>query len=115
MKGVYISLHPDVLEGYILIYFAIDFHLTVFHRKVLRVNDKNGNILFMIIPTLPQDLRLLLVAKLSLLWPDQFKNIDSEFLGIEHLFECLHFSIYNRFSVDVSDLLILFYFILISS
>ena len=48
----------------------------------------------------------MLVAKLSLLWPKEFKDIDSEFLGIEHLFECLHFSIYNRFSVDVRELLI---------
>jgi hypothetical protein len=60
----------------------------------------------MIIPTLPEDIRSILVAKLSLLWPEEFKDIDSEFLGVEHLFECLHFSIYNRFSVDVSDSLI---------
>ena len=103
-NDIYISVQSDVLEGYFFISF-IRYTINHFYRKVLRVNDKNGDILFMIIPTMPQAIRDMLVAKLSLLWPNEFKDIDSEVLGIEHLFECLHFSIYNRYSINVSCLL----------
>ncbi|KDR70585.1 hypothetical protein GALMADRAFT_144489 [Galerina marginata CBS 339.88] len=73
---------------------------SILGNKVLRIDDKNGNLLLLLIPTMPENLREFLVSNLEVLWPDHFKVMDTSEEGLLHLFDCLHFTFYNCFSTQ---------------
>jgi len=70
-------------------------------RKTLRINDKYGGIIVIIVSGMPTSIRDTLPDKINVLWPQHFKIVDTELMGIEHQFLCTHFSIYTRYAPQV--------------
>ena len=73
------------------------------HRKPLRINDKNGNMLVIIDPTMPDSMRGELVDRMFLVFEQDFKFVDTEKEGFSNMFPSMHYSLYNRYSVQVSQ------------
>jgi len=70
-------------------------------RKTLRVNDKYGGIVVIIMSGMEKSMRDPLPDKINVLWPQHFKVVDTKISGIEHHFQCTHFSIYTRYAPQV--------------
>ncbi len=89
VKWVYGSFF-DVNHNYLIISFPL--------RKRLMVRDKTGNMLFLLIPDLPEYLRRPLLYHLELVYKDSLKPTNSR---QEDGFGALHFTFYNRYSSQV--------------
>lgn len=66
-------------------------------RKNLRINDVKGDLIALVLPNMPEELRSTLLSKLRLVY-SSLKIVDSEAEGIDNSFSSFHFSYYNRFS-----------------
>jgi len=70
--------------------------------KVLCINDKFGNQVLLVDPTMPNHLKRNIMTFLLTIFPDILKDTDSRQAGINFTYQCLHFTIYNQFSTQVS-------------
>lgn len=76
--------------------------LKYFFRNVLRINDAKEDLIALVLPNMPEELRFTLLSKLRLVY-SSLKTVDSEVEGADNLFFSSHFSYYNRYSNRVSD------------
>ena len=74
----------------------------------VRVNDGNGDVMFIVIPDMPDDIRKPLLNDLELSHPGVLELIDSEKIGEKAKFQHIHYQYWNRYHVNVS-----FYFFFI--
>ena len=58
--------------------------------------------LLIIDPTMPSDLRDPLVDRMSVVFPRDFKSVDTEAEGYANAFPSMHYTWYNRYSIQVS-------------
>jgi hypothetical protein len=86
-------------------YTLVDPHL--FPDKNLRINNCNGGLTALLVPTMPDELRKPVLAVVRRLFSPHVKSTDSSLEG-ENGFLTYHFSVYNRFSQQVSIFFILF-------
>jgi len=70
----------------------------------VRVNDKNGDVMFLVIPDMPDHIRKPLLNDLELAHPDVIDNIDSKESGEKAKFQHIHYQYWNRYHINVSDL-----------
>ncbi|CAA7263141.1 unnamed protein product [Cyclocybe aegerita] len=73
----------------------ISFDPVILENKILHVKDKNGGLLLLYVPNMKEEMRETLLDRVECVWPDLVKNVDTENEGMDHLFDCLHFSMYN--------------------
>lgn len=59
-----------------------------------------GQVLLLLVPTMPDELRNRLFDRLCSIFPEEFKFMDSS--TSNGTFPCTYFTIYNRYSVQVS-------------
>ena len=85
-------------EFYLYIFFLILIH---FIRRMLRINDAKKDLIALILPNMPEELRSTLLAKLRLVYPS-LKTVKSKAEGLHNYFYSFHFSYYNRYSNRVS-------------
>lgn len=71
-------------------------------RKALRINDMNGNMLLIVNPTLPAKTRSALIDRMFLVFDEDFKIVKTAEEGFDNMFPSMHYSHYNRYSVQVS-------------
>ncbi len=83
-------------HGYL--YFLM---LTSLIRNILRINDAKNDLIALILPNMPEELRSTLLSKLHLVYPS-LKTTDSAAEGPDNDFFSFHFSYYNRYSNRVS-------------
>lgn len=67
----------------------------------LRINDKNGDVIMIVFPDLPEDKRSRLLLLLKAIFPDLVKFTDSEKDGSEFAFLAAHFQFWNVYSTQV--------------
>ncbi|KIM44289.1 hypothetical protein M413DRAFT_25716 [Hebeloma cylindrosporum] len=79
----YIKLLHKILEG-----------------QQVRVNDKNGDVMFIVIPDMPDDIRNPLLNDLELAHPDVLQAIDSKAGGEKAKFQHIHYQYWNRYHVN---------------
>lgn len=101
----FIRITSALLQGYSLLssFFRCEQvdHLLPY-RKPLRINDVKGRMLVIIDPTLPDNIRHALVDRMFLVFDKDFKPVDTEAEGFDNMFPSMHYSHYNRYSVQVS-------------
>lgn len=68
----------------------------------LRVNDVEGNLLFLIMPSVPQEIVQGFLDKLELIYPGSLQETDSERLGPNHKFDVIHYNWWFRYAPRVS-------------
>jgi hypothetical protein len=66
-----------------------------------RLNDKYGNILAIIIKTMPISMKDRLLTNIKVIFPGDLKYTDSFKEGFNNQFPCAHYTWYNRFSKQV--------------
>src|ERR1700733_3560042 len=67
----------------------------------LRINEKDGSLLALIIPTMPDYIRNSLLDNLNTIFSGALHNTDTKAEGINNFFEALHLSWYNRYLTNV--------------
>lgn len=76
------------------------------YRRTLKLVDKNGDLVFLVIPhgheVLKEKLSILM-KEIEALFPGELKHTDSRAPGYQFL--ALHYSYYNRYHESVSKLL----------
>lgn len=75
--------------------------LTVLNRRMIRINEQDGSLLALIIPTMPTSIRKHLLDNFMTVFPGKLKTTDTQAEGEGYFFECLHLSWYNRYSTKV--------------
>lgn len=65
---------------------------------MLRINDKNRNLVALLCSTMPQDIRVNLMRDLNTIYTDAIRAKDTRAQGEMNDFESIHFSYYNRYS-----------------
>jgi hypothetical protein len=70
-------------------------------RNKLMIKDKDGEVLVLVLPDLPEVLRKPLVQHLQLAFNNRLKFTDSKEAGETGEFEALRFTHYNRYSARV--------------
>ena len=77
--------------------------LLIFYRQMLRINDKNKNLMAIILPNMPKNLRCNLLKDLGTLYPNlAYIDTATEPERIKESFVATHFSYYNRYSNKAS-------------
>ncbi|KAF6749075.1 hypothetical protein DFP72DRAFT_1073634 [Ephemerocybe angulata] len=66
--------------------------------RTLRIDDKNGDWLFIALPDMPDSIREPVLELMELLFPGLIRELDTNSEGIDQQFESLHFSFYNRYA-----------------
>jgi hypothetical protein len=69
------------------------------YRRALRINDIKGQVLLLMVPTMPDEIRNGLFHRLCSIFPEEFKHMDSS--TSNGTFPCTYFTMYNRYSVQV--------------
>ena len=72
-----------------------------FNSKILRINECDESLLVFIIPTMPEEIRKLLLDDLSSLFPGRLIEMDTKDEGVDNFFPTLHLSWYNRYCTKV--------------
>ncbi len=67
------------------------------------VNERGGDMLLLILPDVPTELKEPLVRQLQLTFNERMTFTDSHKEGEEFCFETYHFTHYNRYSARVRD------------
>src|SRR5882762_343360 len=75
----------------------------------VRINDKNGDVMAIIIPDMPADIREPLLNDLELAHPGVLKVMDSKKEGAKAKFQHVHYQYWNRYHVNVSFFTLLLY------
>ncbi|KAF8952215.1 hypothetical protein BDZ97DRAFT_1931131 [Flammula alnicola] len=70
---------------------------------ILKIKDKNGDVVVVVDPTMPSGMRGRLPDRLSLTFSDDFKWTDTAAEGISNRFPTCHCDNYNRYSVQGDD------------
>jgi hypothetical protein len=65
---------------------------------MIQINKKDGSLLALVIPTMPDSIRRPLLNNLITVFPRKLENTNSEAEGIDNFFKCLHLSWYNCYS-----------------
>jgi len=68
---------------------------------MIRIKEKDGSLLALVIPTMPDSIRKPLLNNFINVFPGKLKTTDTEVEGIDNFFECLHLSWYNWYSTKV--------------
>ena len=76
--------------------------MTCISSQNLRINDKNGDLMVLLLPTLSDDLRVDLASHLELIYPDDIKITDSSIGDMDKTYISIHADIYNRYHTSVS-------------
>ncbi|KIM35959.1 hypothetical protein M413DRAFT_32093 [Hebeloma cylindrosporum] len=66
----------------------------------IHVNDKNGDIMFIVIPDMPDNIRNPLLNDLELAHPEVIQDIDSKEGGDKTKFQHIHYQYWNRYHVN---------------
>jgi len=68
---------------------------------MLRINDKNHDLIALLCSTMPEEIRVNLMRDLKFIYENgvYFKNTQEE--GERNDFQAIHFSYYNRYSTRV--------------
>ena len=74
------------------------------NRKPLQINDKHGEMLIIIDPTMSQDNRRTLVDRLATACSPNLQHTDTKADGFQNVFSAVHYTHYNRYSVQVRSL-----------
>lgn len=69
----------------------------------LRINNKNGNIIMVAFPDLPEEKRSRLLLLLKATFPNLVKFTNSAAEGSEHKFTAAHFTYWNKYATYVCD------------
>lgn len=78
------------------------FLLKVFYSRNIRINDKRGNMMAMICPTMPQNMRRPLMSIFKSTFSENFGAIDTTQGKAIIRFPAYHFHYYNRYNVQVN-------------
>jgi hypothetical protein len=99
----FIKIDPTILDGYDFTYLSdIDIEICMY-RKTLRINDKNGKVMVLVVPTMLDEIRSDLVDRMLSIFANQFKHTHSSSLSPnKDTILCSHYTWYNRYSVQVS-------------
>ena len=105
--GAYLKLDTSLLDGYVgLLYPDALYHCCLsdsIHRKLLRINDVNQNLLSLICTNMPHHLKSNLLDIIFLIYPELLKRMESEAEGNSNTFyHAIHFDWYNRYTTGVS-------------
>ncbi len=85
---------------------CIDFLNLISHRKILRMNDTNHNLLTLLCSNMPIKFTHNLLDTIQLLYPDLLRYIDSGAMGnTDDFFHAIHFDWYNRYFTSVGPIL----------
>ena len=68
----------------------------------VRINDKNGDVMAIIIPDMPDDIRESLLNDLELAHPGVLEVTDSKKEGEKAKFQHVHYQYWNRYHIKVS-------------
>ena len=80
---------------------------------MLRINDKNLDLIALICSTMPEDIRRRLMRDLNIIYEQGIFNKDTQAEGERNDFESVHFSYYTRYSTRVHLILQILNFVLI--
>ena len=58
--------------------------------------------LLVVDPTMPSNLRHSLVDRMAVVFPVDFKPVDTQAEGLSSVFPSMHYTWYNRYSIQVS-------------
>lgn len=105
-QGEYIRLSHNNLNGWVLCYLY-SFEIQVYCNNSIdsqrvRINDKNGDVMAIIIPDMPNDIRESLLNDLELAHPGVLEVMDSEKGGEKAKFQHVHYQYWNRYHINVS-------------
>lgn len=68
---------------------------------MLRLNDKNQNLVALLCSTMPEDIRINLMRDLNTIYKNGVYAKDTGVEGKKNDFQSIHFSYYNRYSTRV--------------
>ena len=91
-----------ILMGGCHCYLSLSLILIYLISNMLRINDTKEDLIALILPNMPEELRSTLLSKLRLIYPS-LQTVDSQAEGFDNTFSSFHFSYYNRYSNRVSD------------
>jgi hypothetical protein len=103
-QSQYIKLTHENLEGYVFSMYILLYHITdhFIDSQRVRVNDKNGDVMFIVIPDMPDDIREPLLNDLELSHPGVLESINTKKAGEKAKFQHIHYQYWNRYHVNVS-------------
>lgn len=106
----YIRLSHENLQGYVFSRFILLYQITnhSVDSQRIRVNDKNGDVMFIVIPDMPEHIRKPLLNDLELCHPGVLESIDTKKAGEKAKFQHIHYQYWNRYHVNVRFLSFLF-------
>jgi hypothetical protein len=78
----------------------------------MRINDKSNDILAMVVKNMPIHTKDRLLSNITRIFGKDFKYTDTFEEGIDNSFPCAHYTWYNRFSNQVSYILLLLIFLI---
>ena len=104
----YLKLSRENLEGCVFYIFILSRYVTnaIIYSQRVRVNDKDGNVMLIVIPDMPDHIRNPLLNDLELAHPCTLEVVDSGIGGEKAKFQHIHYQYWNRYHINV----ILFYF-----
>jgi hypothetical protein len=73
------------------------------------MNDKFGNLSFLVASNMPEELRNTLFHKLELIYPNALKFVDTEQEGQQNSFPSAHYTFWFKYGRRVSLFLFLFF------
>ena len=103
-QSKYIKLTHENLEGYVFLMYILSDRIAnhSIDSQRVRVNDKNGDVMFIVIPDMPDHIRKPLLNDLELSHPGVLESIDSKKEGEKAKFQHIHYQYWNRYHVNVS-------------
>ena len=67
----------------------------------MRINNKNRDMLVLVCPDMPANLRDTLLGKFDLVFPGKIKDLDTEAEGDNHSFIARHYTYWNCYATRV--------------
>jgi hypothetical protein len=102
----FICINPAILNKYVFFWLITYILNHLLYSRSLKICDVKGKVLLLLVPTMPDKLRLSLYNRLRSIFPEEFIHTNSS-TG-DGTFPCVHFTIYNRYSVQVCLFVFLF-------
>ena len=101
-KHEYIQLSHNNLNGCVLYILLRSIVNNSIDSQRVRINDKNGDVIAIIIPDMPNDIRQSLLNDLELAHPGVLEVMDSKKGGEKAKFQHVHYQYWNRYHINVS-------------
>lgn len=111
MDSQYIKLMHENLQGYVFSMFIPLYHITnhSVDSQHVCVNDKNGDVMFIVIPDMPDHIWKPLLNDLELSHPGILETIDTKKASEKAKFQHIHYQYWNRYHVNVHFLSFYYY------